>query len=94
MYLDDAVEGAALEVEGLARATDALLTSAESPEVLSSCNEKKGEGQSQLKDDRRRRRGDARIALLGTTSAKSSMVTRPAAWPPMVISKKTRGLAI
>ena len=36
MYLDDAVEGAALEVEGLARATDALLTSAESPEVLSS----------------------------------------------------------
>jgi hypothetical protein len=32
------VEGTALEVEGLARATNALLTSAESPEVLGSCS--------------------------------------------------------
>jgi len=31
-------------------------------------------------------------ALLGTVSAKSSMTTRPAGSPPMVISKKTRGL--
>ncbi len=31
-------------------------------------------------------------AVLGTTSARSSMVIRPASLPPMVISKKTLGL--
>merc|ERR1719191_148848 len=33
-------------------------------------------------------------AVLGTTSARSSMTMRPAAAPPIEISKKTLGLAI
>ena len=41
---DDTVEGAALEVEGLAGATDTLLTSAESAEVLGGLGRVSGEG--------------------------------------------------
>jgi hypothetical protein len=90
---DDAVEGRALVVEGLARAAGALLTSAESAEVLGSLYHidqpcvrwrfgKNFDG------------GVAEVSTLGTWSANSSMTTRPAGAPPMEMSKKTWGLVI
>jgi hypothetical protein len=92
---DDAVEGGALVVEGLAGIAGALLASAESAEILGSlfglvsdcflCLGSRGKDS----DDEDSASG---VLTLGTTSAKSSMVILPAGWPPMVQSKNTWGL--
>jgi hypothetical protein len=85
---DDPVERRALVVQRLATLADTFLAGAESTEVL---RLRTGRRISRNEGKKRRKRVHT---VFGTTSAKSSKVTRPALLPLMEISKKTRGLGM
>ena len=84
------MEAAALEVQGLSAGSGALLAGAQTAEVLCRLMER-------VREKARKEGREWYLGLvhtLGTTSALRVISILPAGEPPMVMSKKTTGLAI